>query len=155
MKELELLRHAERDPSADRLSPEGRTQAQEAGRSKLLGSYAMVFVSPAQRAAETVAWFLQGLGQHLPSHAIVPGLGGVGLDPDDSEGMANVVRHLLADLPDGGRGLAVSHTPLIERAVLGLTGTKIAPLAECEGVLVVQQADGSVSVDELRLGHPD
>lgn len=154
MKELELLRHAKRDPSADRLSPEGRTQAQEVGRTSLLGGYAMVFVSPAQRAAETVAWFLQGLGQHLPAHVVVPGLGGADVDPDDAEGMAHVVRNMLSELPEGGRGLAVSHTPLIERTVLGLTGTKIAPLSECEGVLLVQQTDGSVSAEELRLGDP-
>jgi broad specificity phosphatase PhoE len=151
LKELELLRHAARDPSTDRLSPEGQDQAKEVGRTSLLGDYSMVFVSPAQRAAETVAWFLQAMGQHLPSHAVVPGLGGVDVDPDDAEAMGHVVRHMLDELPDGGRGLAVSHTPLIERAILGLTGSQIAPLAECEGVLIVQHSDGTLSVEELRL----
>ena len=60
-----------------------------------------------------------------------------------------MVRDVLALLPDGGRALAVSHTPLIEKAVLGLTGRAIEPLAECEGVLIVEET-GSFSIEELR-----
>ena len=50
--------------------------------------------------------------------------------------MAAGSRALLDAVPDGGRGLAISHTPLVERAVLGLTGREIEPLGECEGILV-------------------
>ncbi len=150
MKTLELRRHARRDPDADRLSPEGRAQAEDVGRT-LAGGYAVVFCSPAQRAAETAAWFLRGLGQQLPRHEIVPGLVGKGPEGETAEGLAAVVRDLLARVPEGGRGLAVGHTPLIERAVLGLTGLDIEPLVECEGVLLVEDA-GEIRVDELRIG---
>jgi hypothetical protein len=67
--------------------------------------------------------------------------------------MAAGVRALLEQLPDGGRGLAISHTPLVERAALGLTGNEIEPLGECEGVLVTLHDDGSVHVEELRLSR--
>ena len=77
-----------------------------------------MFVSPAQRAAETVAWLLRGLGEQLPAHAVVPGL--AAKDNDGSPlAMAGVVAALLDAVPEGERGLAISHTPLIERAVLG------------------------------------
>lgn len=148
MRTLELRRHARRDPAADRLSPAGRAQASEVGKT-LTGSYAVVFVSPAQRAAETVAWLLRGLGEQLPEHAVVPGLGGVGND-GSPEALAGVVRDLFWEIPEGARALAVGHTPLIERAVFGLTGREIAPLAECEGVVLAQDAD-SVRVAEIRI----
>jgi phosphohistidine phosphatase SixA len=64
--------------------------------------------------------------------------------------MAETVRALLAGIPDGGRALAVGHTPLIERAAEGLTGDRIDPLGECEGILVTEE-DGSLRVQELRL----
>jgi phosphohistidine phosphatase SixA len=127
----------------------GRAQAEDVGRG-LSGGYTVVFVSPAQRAAETVAWFLRGLGQPLPAeHAIVPGLAGA--DPGDPSphGMATTIRDLLDGLPDGARALAVGHTPLIERAAEGLTGAPIDPLAECEGILVIDAGDG-LAVEELR-----
>jgi phosphohistidine phosphatase SixA len=147
---LELRRHAQRDPDADRLSDEGRTRAASVGAS-LAGGYSVVFVSPAERAAETLAWMLRGLGEQLPSHAVVPGLGAK--DNDGSPlAMAGVVRALLDAVPEGERGLAISHTPLIERAVLGLTGREMEPLAECEGVLLTKAGDESpVEVGELRL----
>ena len=65
----------------------------------------------------------------------------------------HVPRHGELDaVPEDGRGLAVSHTPLIERAVLGLSAREIEPLAECEGVLLSKADDGSpVEVEELRL----
>jgi phosphohistidine phosphatase SixA len=147
---LELRRHAHRDPTADRLSEQGRAQAQSVG-ATLAGGYSVVFVSPAERAAETVAWLLRGLGEQLPAHAVVPGLAA-----KDNDGtplaMAGVVAALLDAVPDGERGLAISHTPLIERAVLGLTAAEIEPLAECEGVLLSKADDDApVEVGELRL----
>jgi phosphohistidine phosphatase SixA len=147
---LELRRHAQRDPAADRLSQQGRAQAQSVG-ATLSGGYSVVFVSPAERAAETVAWFLRGLGEQLPAHAVVPGL--AAKDNDGSPlAMAGVVAALLDAVPEGERGLAISHTPLIERAVLGLNGAEIEPLAECEGVLLTKAGDEDpVDVGELRL----
>jgi broad specificity phosphatase PhoE len=167
---LELRRHAPRDPQADRLSPEGRRLAEEVGRD-LPGGYAVLFSSPAERAAETAAWFLRGLGQQLPGgHGVSDGLGsavedrwraaakaaGTGRidavrrqDPslvdEESRRLAAGVRELLTHVPEAGRGLAVGHSPLIEAAVHGLTGQVIDPLKECEGVLL--EEDGG----EIRL----
>src|SRR6266576_2421394 len=109
MKQLELRRHAPRDPTADRLSEAGRARAMELGRRQQDVVYAAVFVSPAERAAETVAWFLRGAGQQLPPlHSVVPGLAGKDETEGSPEGMAAGIRSLLARLPDGGRGLAIS-----------------------------------------------
>ena len=150
MRTLELRRHARRDPNADRLSDEGRAQAQSVG-ATLAGGYAVVFVSPAEQAVQTVAWMLRGLGEQLPAHAVVPGLAA-----DDNDGsplaMAGVVSALIDAVPQNERGLAISHTPLIERAVLGLTAAEIEPLAECEGVLLSKAAeDAAVDLAELRI----
>lgn len=150
MKSLELRRHARRDPAADRLSAEGRAQAEDVGR-RARGPYVAVFVSPAERAAETAAWFLRGAGQQLPDHAVIPGLAGRDSSGGSPDGMAAGVQALLDRIPDGGRALAISHTPLVEHAALGITGREIAPLGECEGILVEEADDGSLSVVELRL----
>jgi len=146
---LEIRRHARRDPNEDRLSPEGRVQAKEVG-SSLAGGYDVVFVSPAKRAAETAAWFLEALSEQPPEHVVIPGLSGQGTD-GSLEQLGQVLRSVLSSVPEGGRGLAVGHTPLIEKAVRDLTGRAIRPLAECEGVLVVDDGEG-VRVAELRLG---
>jgi len=50
-----------------------------------------------------------------------------------------------------GRGLAISHTPFVERAALGLTGEKVEPMRECEGILVAADDEGVITVTELRL----
>jgi phosphohistidine phosphatase SixA len=135
---LELRRHATREPDEDRLSPEGQTLAQETGRN-LPGGYVAIWCSTAKRAAETVAWFLRGLGQQLPQeHGVVAGL--------SSEDSGEAVAQLLASLPEGGRGLAVGHTPLLENAVAALTGVSIQPLRECEGVALEQADDGAIRV---------
>jgi len=152
--ELELRRHARRDPTADRLSDEGRAAAEDAGRQAGNAGvvYAAVFVSPAHRAAETAAWFLRGAGQQLPDHGVVPGLGGQDASGGSPEGMAAGVHALLDQVPERGRGLAISHTPLVERAAFGLTGTEVEPMAELEGILVTRSDDGGLAVAELR--HP-
>ena len=64
--------------------------------------------------------------------------------------MAAGVRALLDQIPDGGRGLAISHTPLVERAAFGLTGAEVEPMAELEGILVTRSDDGGLTVTEIR-----
>lgn len=154
MEVLELRRHATRDPDADRLSPDGRALAERVGRSTTR-TYDRVFVSPAERAAETAAWFLRGAMQQLPDHAVVPGLGGHDATGGSPEGMAAGVRALLDQLPERGIGLAISHTPLVERAAFGLTGVEMEPLRECEGILIRRDDDGAIAVEELRLASED
>ena len=153
MEQLELRRHATRDPDADRLSPAGRVLAEDVGRASSR-TYDRVFVSPAERAAETAAWFLRGAMQQLPDHAVVPGLGGQDASGGSREGMAAGVRALLDQLPEDGIGLAISHTPLVERAAFGLTGVEVAPLRECEGILVCRDDDGTITIEELRITQP-
>jgi phosphohistidine phosphatase SixA len=148
MRRLELRRHAKRDPDADRLSAAGRAQAEDVGRSGV--RYDAVFVSPAERAAETAAWILRGAGQQLPDHAVIPGLAGKDATGGSPEAMAAGVRALLDQVPEGGVGLAVSHTPFVERALFGLTGREPTPFAECEGILVSSD-DDRFDVEELRL----
>lgn len=150
MQELELRRHAIRDPHADRLSPAGRVLAEDVGRASTR-TFDRVFVSPAERAAETAAWFLRGAMQQLPDHAVVPGLAGHDASGGSPEGMAAGVRALLDQLPEGGTGLAISHTPLVERAAFGLTGVEVEPFGECEGILVRRHDGGRITLEELRL----
>jgi broad specificity phosphatase PhoE len=54
VKQLELRRHARRDPASDALSREGRADAQRLGAQATV-PYDHIFVSPAARAAETAA----------------------------------------------------------------------------------------------------
>jgi len=154
MERLELRRHAPREATRDALSERGRALAEDVGRSRL-EPYDVVFVSPAERAAETAAWILRGAGQQLPlGHAVIPGLAGQDASGGSPEGLAAGVRALLAQIPKGGLALAISHTPLVERAAFGLTGREIAPLSECEGVMVTRRDDGQITVEELRLPPP-
>jgi broad specificity phosphatase PhoE len=175
MRSIELRRHAERARDADSLSPEGRVQAEDVGRT-LSRRYSRIFVSPAGRAAETVAWFLRASGQALPSHEVVPGLLSdledrwraassaarsgrldvmMSRDPSlvagESERLAEVVRGLFERVPEGTVALAVGHTPLIEASVYGLTTVVIEPLRTCEGVLLTLDEAGDFRMEELRL----
>ena len=150
MRQIELRRHARRDPNRDALSPAGRAQAEDVGRESARG-YDAVFVSPAERAAETAAWIVRGSGRQLPEHGVIPGLAGKDETGGSAEGMALGVRALLASVPEGAVGLAVSHTPFVERAMTGLTGRDPKPFAECEGIRVTMQDDGSLDVEEIRL----
>jgi phosphohistidine phosphatase SixA len=151
VKRIELRRHAPRDPDRDGLSVAGRSLAASVGASGADLRYAAVFVSPAQRAAETAAWFLRGAAHQLPTHSVVPGLSGADATGGSPEGMAAGIRALLAELEDGERALAISHTPFVERAAFGLTGREVRPMRELEGILITQDDDGSIAVEELRL----
>lgn len=174
MKTIELRRHAEREKVADALSPEGRAHAESIGRT-LSTNYVAMFVSPATRAAETMALFLRGSGQQLPAHAVIAGLlseeedrwrsagkaagssriDAIGReDPElirrESARLRAVIEELFDRVPQEGRALAVGHSPLIEAAVHALTGAVIEPLSECEGVVLTQEGSGDYRLEELR-----
>ena len=145
MRFLEVRRHADAD--GDRLTDEGKKKAERVGRT-LTGNYLAVFSSPLQRAAETVAWFLRGLGQKLPpTHGVTEGLAS-----NDGERVADAFRQMLAAVPEDGRALAVGHSPWTENGVRALTGQDVAPLSRCEGVLIVEDAGDYRLAEEYRLG---
>src|SRR5438067_396289 len=125
MKQIELRRHADREKGADALSAEGRAHAESLGRT-LTTTYSTIFVSPAKRAAETVAWLLRGSGQRLGAHAVVPGLASEREDEwraaasssgssrvdavmadnpklvaEETARLVDVVRQMLEDTPEG------------------------------------------------------
>jgi broad specificity phosphatase PhoE len=170
-KHVELRRHTDAD--GDVLTPEGVKAALEIG-ARLAGGYDLLISSGAQRATQTLACFLAGLGERVPQGVVVePGLrsaveerwraayekAGSGTlqalreaDPElveeDSAALAAALRNVLESLPDGGRALVVGHSPTNEAAVLGLAGEIVEPISKGAGVLVVEE-DGSFRVEKL------
>jgi broad specificity phosphatase PhoE len=155
------------------LTPDGVRTAVQIG-SRLTGGYDLLVSTGAQRATQTLACFLAGLGEKARQGVVVePGLrsrvedrwraayerAGSGdlpalreADPElveeDSAALASALRRVLEALPDGGRALVAGHSPTNEAAVLGLTGEIIEPISKGEGVLVVEE-DGALRVEAL------
>jgi broad specificity phosphatase PhoE len=164
-KEIELRRHTDAD--GDVLTAEGVQHALAIG-ARLGGNYDLAVSTGAQRATQTLACFLAALAEEVPAGVIVePGLrsevegrwrsayqsAGSGelralrdADPElvaeDSERLGAALRRVLEQLPDGGRAIAVGHSPTNEAAILGLTGEIVEPLGKGDGVLVVAGDDG-------------
>jgi len=170
-KSVELRRHTDSD--GDVLSAEGVTTALKIGK-RLRGDYDLAVSSGAQRATQTAACFLAGLGQQVRHGVVVDsrfrsdvedrwraaferaGAGDIdsfrSADPElvDSEArvLGTALEDIFARLPDGGRALVVGHSPMQEVAVFGLTGQVVDPLGKGAGVLVTE-ADGEYSVEAL------
>lgn len=168
---IELRRHTDND--GDVLSDEGVAAAVRLGQ-RLGGGYALVASSGAQRATQTAACLLAGLGEPVPRGVIVvDGLrsdregewrdayaqGGAGdldtfrevapeLVREDGEVLGAALRSILDRLDDGERALAIGHSPTNEAAVLGLTGETVEPLGKGEGVEIVAE-NGSFAVRRL------
>lgn len=177
LRRLEIRRHAKKasEPGSDMLSAEGIEQAHALGRRLRIG-YTHLYSSGAQRATQTLACLLAGMGRFvLQGVEVRAGLGSAresewreaaraaqsaelgalerqneALVREESERLAAEMRSLLAALPEGGYALAIGHSPLAECAVYGLTGKPPAPLAELEGFLVVEHKGGRLDVEELR-----
>ena len=171
-KYLELRRHT--DNENDILSPEGVREALEIGKA-LEGSYDVVVSTGAQRATQTLACFLAGLGQAVEGGVVVEeGLrsevedrwkaafqkaGGGELDAlrtadpelfeQDSARLGAALRSVLERVPDGARVLAVGHSPTNEAAVFGLTGEIVPPMPKGGGVRVVEE-EGEFRVEVLQ-----
>ena len=62
--------------------------------------------------------------------------------------LGRALKRVIDQLPDGGRALVVGHSPTNEAAVLGVTGTVVAPLGKGEGVTVIEQ-DGKYTVEAV------
>jgi broad specificity phosphatase PhoE len=170
-KHVELRRHTDAD--GDVLTPEGVQAAVEIG-AHLTGGYDLLVSTGAQRATQTLACFLAGLGETVPQGVVVePGLrsavedrwraayqkSGSGAlealreaDPElverDSAALAAALRRVLDALPEGGRALVVGHSPTNEAAVLGLVGVIVEPISKGDGVLVVEE-NGALRVEKL------
>lgn len=171
MKEVELLRHTAND--GDVLTAEGVEAAVVIGQ-RLRGGYALAVSSGAQRATQSLACFLAGLGEQIPGGIVVErGLrsqaeerwreayarAGAGdldslraADPDfvdaDSALLGSGLEAVFDRLPEDGRALAVGHSPTNEAAVWGLAGIIIPPLGKGEGV-VVRHGDAGFEVSAI------
>jgi broad specificity phosphatase PhoE len=161
---VELRRHTDND--GDALTPDGVRAALEIG-ARLHGGYELLVSSGMQRATQTLACFLAGLGERVAGGAVVePGLRTAtegrwreiyaqtgkpdlesfrAADPDfvaaEAERLGAALARIFGALSDSGRALAVGHSPTNEAAVFALTGEVVGPLAKGAGVLVV--ADGN------------
>jgi broad specificity phosphatase PhoE len=161
---VELRRHTDND--GDALTDDGVRAALEIGR-QLAGGYDLLVSSGAQRATQTLACFACVLREPVPGGAVVEdglrsrvedrwrdaykraGSGDLAslreadadLVREDSAVLAAALGRVLERLADGGRALAVGHSPTNEAAVLGLTGRIIEPMGKGAGVLVVAEGD--------------
>jgi phosphohistidine phosphatase SixA len=162
-KTVELRRHTDAD--GDALTPEGVRAAVEIGR-RLDGDYALLISSGAQRATQTVACFLAGMGRRVAAGVVVDTgfrssveerwfaaarrAQGKDLeafrkvDPElvekESALLGGALKGVFDALPEGGTALVVGHSPTTEAAVLGLTGQAVEPVAKGAGVRVVEDA---------------
>src|SRR5918911_2288242 len=161
---IELRRHTDSD--GDALTEEGVQAALEVGRG-LAGDYELLVSSGAQRATQTLACFACALREPVRAGTIVEaGLrsrveerwraayeraGSSELaalreaDPElvqqDSAVLGAALTRVFDRLGDGGRALAVGHSPTNEAAVLGVTGSIIEPMSKGAGVLLVAEDD--------------
>jgi broad specificity phosphatase PhoE len=171
-KRVELRRHTASD--GDVLTPDGIDVAVEIG-SRLEGNYDLLVSTGAQRATQTLACFLAGMGQSVASGVKVDdrfrssmeerwfeayksaGAGDIesfrSVDPElvDNEStlLSDALKEVFAELPEGGRALIVGHSPMHEAAVYGLTGEVVDPIKKGAGVLVVYDDEKSYRVEPL------
>ncbi|MDQ3962471.1 MAG: histidine phosphatase family protein [Actinomycetota bacterium] len=169
---MELRRHTDSD--GDVLSTDGIRHAVEIG-AGLQGDYDVAISSGAQRATQTIACFLAGMGRPLARGVRVDerfrsdveerwkdayGRAGAGdiesfrrVDADlveqESAAFGRALADVFASLQDGERALIVGHSPMQEAAVYGLTGEMIEPLSKGAGVIVSTQDDDSYEVRVL------
>lgn len=169
MKTIDLIRHTAND--GDALTPEGITAALALG-ATVPGGYSVAVSSGAQRATQTIACLLAGRGEAVPEGVTVvdalrssvedqwraayaaAGAGDLAslrdVDPElvasDSAVLAESLRTIFTMLPDGGRALAVGHSPTNEAAVYGLTGVIVPPMGKGD-VITVSTAGVAFAID--------
>jgi len=164
VRSVELRRHT--DNEGDALTADGVNAALALGE-LLSGGYHLFVSSGAQRATQTAACVIAGLGEPIPRGVVVEfglrstmedrwraayrtaGAGDLAslrdADPDlvssDSELLAAGLKRIFDLLDDGQRALAIGHSPTNEAAIFGLTGVIVAPMGKGQGVTVVDNGD--------------
>jgi broad specificity phosphatase PhoE len=160
---VELRRHTDAD--GDVLTADGVRMAVDIGR-RLSGHYDVFISSGAQRATQTAACFLAGMGRTVAGGVIVSAgfrskvedrwfaaariAQGKDLESfrkvdsalvqEESMLLGAALKSVFESLRDGGSALVVGHSPTTEAAVLGLTGQVIDPIAKGAGIRVVEEA---------------
>lgn len=175
MRSIELRRHSHREPGDSHLSRLGRQLAERIGRAE--GPFDRVTTSPVPRAVETAEAMGLRIDERLPAFATLDpaaegALGPVATWADCALGLlrhASVARYgavlvealqrIIDQIPDGGRGLLVSHAVVIELATSA--AVREAPVASwgplagyLEGARLYHDGHAFTGAELLRVGGP-
>ena len=168
---VELRRHTDAD--GDVLTADGVRMAVEIGR-RWPGAYDVLISSGAQRATQTAACFLAGMGRAVTGGVIVNsgfrskvedrwfaaarsaqgkdlnGFRAVDADLVDQEAklLGAALKSVFESLHDNGSALIVGHSPTTEAAVFGLTGVVVEPVAKGGGIRIVEE-EGRYKLEAL------
>ena len=168
---IDVYRHTDND--GDILTPQGVADAMALGE-RLDLDYAFCVSTGAQRSTQAIACALAAAGRRVASGVVVePALrsrdedrwraayqqagsaelaGLRAAEPafveQETRALGEALRRVLDAIADGNAALVVGHSPTSEAAVLGLTGTEIAPLGKGEGVRI-EEDGGAFTVAPL------
>ena len=172
MRTVDLFRHTDND--GDALTPDGIRAAEKLARAHLTPPYNAFVSTGAVRATQMLEILRRAVNQEDVPILEDRGLrsfvedrwrdaakaAGKGADleairdrdPDlvdhESALLGQGLERVFKQLPDGARALVVGHSPTNEAAVLGLTGSLVAPLGKGDGVRVIEK-DGRYTVGEV------
>jgi phosphohistidine phosphatase SixA len=171
VRRLELRRHTDND--GDMLTDDGIRAAEAIG-ARLRSPYALFASTGAARATQMAQILRRSAGQDDLPITIADGLrssvedrwrdaagvAGKGADlerirqvdrelvDNESRLLGKALRELLDQVPEGGTGLFVGHSPTTEAAIFGLTGQMVEPLAKGAGVLLAE-TNGTFQLQQL------
>jgi phosphohistidine phosphatase SixA len=144
------LRHADRKPDADDLSPAGVARAELLARMLAESGIRTAYCSDAIRTQRTTDPLQRKLGSDL--EVVVVGTGGAGGIADHVKEIVDKVK----GLPDDAVAAIVGHTNTIGPIIKGLTGQTVAPIADqqFDRLFVLSiPATGAATVAPLRYGE--
>ncbi len=146
------LRHADRKPDADDLSPAGIERAELLARMLAESGIRTAYCSDAIRTQRTIASLKQLLGAKLDVVAVGTGTGSAS---DIADHVRQIV-HKVKGLPDDAVAAIVGHTNTVGPIIEGLTGHTVDPIAEAQFdklFALSVPAAGAATVAPLRYGR--
>ncbi len=174
MRSLEIRRHTHRYVPQPHLSQIGVDLARHAGEG--LGRFDRVVTSTVPRAFETAIAMGYAVDEQIEQlglmsddvTAIIPWDAGYAAwlqaaqthaaVAQYAQAMADLLRSMVRTLPDGGRGLAISHGGIVEACTIGclLPHGRVSGAAcgYCEGARLTFDGKAAVRVDLLRVEQP-
>jgi len=144
------LRHADRKPDADDLSPAGVARAELLARMLAGSGIRTAYCSDAIRTQRTMQPLQRKLGSRL--EVVVVGTSGAG----GIAGHVKEIVHKVKGLPDDAVAAIVGHTNTVGPVIEGLTGRTVEPIGEAQFdrlfVLSIPAA-GAATVAPTRYGE--